>query len=84
MKTFKVSILSPLKSVYKSDITVSLTVPAHEGSLGILANHAEMVCSLKKGKAISREENGEEKQIELDEGMLYCKDNQVTILTKTG
>ncbi|HNX91465.1 MAG TPA: F0F1 ATP synthase subunit epsilon [Candidatus Omnitrophota bacterium] len=45
---FKLDILTPTGRFFSGDV-VSLIVPAINGSLGVLADHAPLVACLKKG-----------------------------------
>lgn len=55
-------------------------IPMADGSLGILANHAPMLCAMVKGKIYSRLEDGTEKTILVSPGITRVCDNEVTIL----
>ena len=52
-----------------------------EGSLGVLADHAPMLCALREGESLCRMEGGEEKTIRHSPGVANVRDNQVTIIT---
>jgi F-type H+-transporting ATPase subunit epsilon len=52
-KTFPLAILTPEKKIFDGPI-VSLIVPAELGYLGVLANHAPLIASLKTGRIIIR------------------------------
>ena len=52
-----------------------------DGSVGILANHAPMLCAVREGTARFRMENGEEKKLHLSAGVADVRNNTVMILT---
>jgi F-type H+-transporting ATPase subunit epsilon len=58
---------------------VSITLPATEGELTILAHHEPLICTLKKGTITIREPNGT-RVIEIEGGILETSYSQVTIL----
>ena len=80
MKEFKVSIYSPEKTVFEGD-ALSLIVPAEKGYLGVLANHAPLIASLRQGKIIIRKSAQETITVaSLGRGYLEVGDNTATIL----
>ena len=58
----------------------AVTLPGTLGSLGILANHAPMLCALDEGLVICRTEAGETDRIRISEGIASVADNKVTLL----
>ena len=56
-------------------------IPTADGSLGILANHAPMLCALREGSFLFRDEVGEETRYRLSGGVADVGGNAVTILT---
>lgn len=80
MKEFKLSIYTPEKAVFEGN-TVSLIVPAEKGYLGVLANHAPLIASLKCGKIIIKKNSGETVTVAPSgKGFLEVDKNEVTIL----
>ncbi len=57
------------------------SLPTTWGSVGILANHAPMLCALSEGRAVFQMEDGEEKTVSLHGGVANVRDNSVTILS---
>lgn len=55
-------------------------LPTDDGSVGILAHHAPMLCAVREGTALFRMENGEEKKLHFSAGVADIRDNTVTIL----
>ena len=58
----------------------AVTLPGVMGSLGILANHAPMLCALEEGLVSCRTEAGETVRIRISEGIANVADNEVTLL----
>lgn len=52
------------------------------GSVGVLANHAPMLCAMPEGESLCRMEGGEEKMIRHSAGVANVRDNQVTIIAE--
>ena len=50
------------------------------GSIGVLANHAAMVCALADGRVRCTYENGGASEIDIGAGIAEVADNQVTLL----
>lgn len=59
----------------------SVTAPAVEGQVGILAGHAPMICATRAGKITVREAGGREMTFEVDEGTLEVKESSAVLLT---
>lgn len=76
--SFKVEILTPDGSVLKTEVE-SLTAPAGEGYLGILAGHAPMICTLGMG-LVRLQQPGAERLLVVDHGVLEVMDGSVIIL----
>ncbi|MDO8535700.1 MAG: hypothetical protein Q7S30_01635 [Candidatus Omnitrophota bacterium] len=84
MKEFKLSISTPEKTIFDGKV-VSLVAPAENGYLGILADHAGLIASLKYGNIIIRKNSGEAVKITLSgKGFLEVDKNEATILLTTG
>ena len=56
-------------------------LPTAGGSVGILADHAPMLCAITDGVARFRMEDGEEKKLKLAGGVAKVGGNRVTILS---
>lgn len=80
MKEFKVSIYTPEKTIFEGN-AFSLIVPAEKGYLGVLANHAPLIASLKQGKIVIRKDSEETITVaSLGRGYLEVENNIATIL----
>jgi len=82
-KQFALEILSQENKIFEGKI-VSLVVPAKLGFLGVLANHAPLICTLTNGKITLREASGESKTFVVNtNGLLRVFNNQATILLES-
>ena len=58
----------------------AVTLPGALGSLGILANHAPMLCALDEGLLVCRTEAGETTRVHISEGIASVSDNNIILL----
>lgn len=58
----------------------SVTLPAVNGSLGILRGHAPMLCAVSSGLMKCRCESGESFRVRISDGIANVADNEVTLL----
>lgn len=81
-KKFKLSIVTPERIIYEGS-AVSLIVPAALGYLGVLANHAPLVASLRSGKIIFRNETEKSQTFNYQgAGIIEVLENNVNILLR--
>jgi F-type H+-transporting ATPase subunit epsilon len=52
-RTFRLEIVTPDRAVYGGEVE-SMRVPAYDGSLGVLAGHAPLLCIVKPGAVLLR------------------------------
>ena len=77
---FTVEIISPNKSILKSDAS-EVSIPSYEGQMGILKDHIPLITFLRPGLIAI---NGkEEKKYYVEEGTVEFSDNKLLILTTT-
>jgi F-type H+-transporting ATPase subunit epsilon len=81
-KTFKVEIVTPERTVLSQE-AVSLVVPAVEGELGIMADHAPLLAELTIGRIWFREPNGNIVRLATSGGFVEVRQNVVRILADT-
>ncbi|MBQ9663771.1 MAG: F0F1 ATP synthase subunit epsilon [Oscillospiraceae bacterium] len=55
-------------------------IPTAAGSVGVLADHAPMLCAMQEGETLCRMEGGEEKTVRHSAGVASVRNNRVTIL----
>ncbi|MFH1676878.1 MAG: ATP synthase F1 subunit epsilon, partial [bacterium] len=78
-KTFHLMIATPTGWAVKDDAE-SLIIPAAEGYMGILANHAPLMTALAIGTLTYRDSSGYDHIFAVTEGFLEVSQNTVTIL----
>ena len=80
MKTFKLVISTPEGDLFKGDV-VKVSVRGTEGELAILANHIPFVTSVKPCTCRVEMEDGEEKRVNLERGLLSVTLDGVTLMS---
>ena len=80
-ENFAVEIISPDKSILKSDAT-EVTIPSYEGQMGILKDHIPLITFLRPGLIIIKENSGEKKFF-IEDGTVEFSNNSLLILTST-
>ncbi|MFZ5753393.1 MAG: F0F1 ATP synthase subunit epsilon [Bacillota bacterium] len=80
-KTLNLEVVTPEKQVF-SDEVQSIIVPAAEGYLGVLPNHAPLISGLKPGVVKYRQE-GKTQLLAISGGFMEVSSNKVTILADT-
>jgi F-type H+-transporting ATPase subunit epsilon len=80
-ENFLVEIISPDKSILKSDAT-EVTIPSYEGQMGILKDHIPLITFLRPGLIIIKQDSGE-KNFFVEDGTVEFVDNNLLILTST-
>jgi len=76
----KCKLVTPNKLIYKGEAE-SLIIPGAHGGMGILENHAPLISLLSKGKLIIKLSDKEEKEFEIEGGVVEVKRGIVSILT---
>ncbi|MCK8824579.1 F0F1 ATP synthase subunit epsilon [Fuchsiella alkaliacetigena] len=79
-KTIQLDIATPERHVYNNEVEMVI-VPAIDGDLGVLPNHAPLMTALKVG-IIRVKVDGEEKLLASSGGFMEVKPDQVTILSE--
>ena len=80
-ENFAVEIISPDKSILKSEVT-EVTIPSYEGQMGILKDHIPLITFLRPG-LITIKENSGEKIFFIEDGTVEFSNNSLLILTST-
>lgn len=78
-KKFRLLIITPEKTVYDSEIN-SIIAPGDLGYLGVLADHAPLITSLKQGRLEITDQNGIKSTMAISGGLMEVLKNTVTIL----
>ncbi len=81
MKTFKLSISTPIGKNFNIENVVSLNANILEGWIGIMANHSPMISSLKISTFSIELDNGETIIGAIDGGIFNVSPTEVIILT---
>ena len=77
---FTVEIISPDKSIVKSD-TTEVTIPSYEGEMGILKDHIPLITFLRPGIIEIKDQN--ERKYFVEDGTVEFSNNNLLILTST-
>ena len=77
---FTVEIISPDKSIIKSD-TTEVTIPSFEGEMGILKDHIPLITFLRPG--IIKIKDQIERKYFVEDGTVEFSNNTLLILTST-
>jgi F-type H+-transporting ATPase subunit epsilon len=80
-KKFILDIVTPARKVLSAEVE-SVIVPASNGYLGILANHAPLVTSLGIG-VLRYKSQGKEEVVAICGGFMEVNDNKVSIMADT-
>ena len=80
-ENFIVEIISPDKSILRSD-TTEVTIPSYEGQMGILKDHIPLITFLRPGLIIIKQNSGEKKFF-VEDGTVEFSNNNLLILTST-
>ena len=75
------SVITPEGEVYDGKVD-AVTIPAHDGEIGILFHRAPLLCKLGAGRLRVRT-GAEETSWFVDAGFCQVLDNKVTVLTQT-
>ena len=82
MPSYKLQVITPLGTAYSGEVVHTL-LPAEDGFVGVLANHAPYVTSSAGGRFEIRETNGQEKKFKAGIGFFEVARNQATFLTQS-
>ena len=79
---YKLHVITPQGVAYTGEVLHS-SVPAEDGFVGILANHAPYITSSPGGQLEVREKDGREKNFKVGLGFFEVVKNQATFLTQS-
>jgi len=80
--TFLLEVVTPEKLVLSEEVQF-VVVPAVEGELGVLKNHAPLVCGIAVGVMRYTLADGSRRNVAIGEGFMEVIDNEVKVLTET-
>ncbi|MCU0641778.1 MAG: hypothetical protein MUC35_06860 [Candidatus Margulisbacteria bacterium] len=79
MKDFALEIRSAEKALFLGRV-ISLDVPASDGRLGVLADHAPLAAELAPGALVYKDPEGTVARVEGEGGFLIVKQNSASVL----
>lgn len=77
--SFKLHILTPERQFYLGE-AIKLITESSAGRIEILANHAELIASLKPSTAELKESDGKVQKAFITDGLLKVSNNEVMLL----
>ena len=80
--SYELQVLTPQGPALTARVVHTL-VPAEDGSVGVLANHAPYVTSSPGGRFEIREDNGAEKKFKAGPGFFEVAHNKASFLTQS-
>lgn len=80
-KDFQLMIFTPEEKVFEDPVT-SVVAPGEAGYLGILADHASLVTTLKTGNLEVTDRSGQKNIWKIKSGFLEVNNNSATILAE--
>jgi len=80
--TFNFKVLTPNKAEL-DDTVVSIVAPGTDGYLGVLANHAPLITTLRSGDLKVRYEGDREVHFAIGQGILKVAENVAILLTES-
>lgn len=80
--SYQLTVITPQGPAYTGEV-VHTFLPAEDGFVGVLANHAPYVTSSSGGRLEVREKSGTEKKFRVGEGFFEVAHNQATFLTRS-
>jgi F-type H+-transporting ATPase subunit epsilon len=80
--TYRFKILSPKMRVLDEDV-VSIVAPGEAGYLGVLANHAPLISTMKEGEVKVTLAGGGERRFRIAGGILRVAHNSAILLAES-
>jgi len=80
--TFMLEVVTPDRIILSDEVQLAV-VPAIEGELGVMRNHAPLVAALNIGVMRYKNPDGEQKKMALSGGFVEVLDNVVRVLVET-
>ncbi|QNN22394.1 hypothetical protein HED60_08940 [Planctomycetales bacterium ZRK34] len=78
---FECSLVTPEQSMFEGTVTYA-NIPAHDGQLGVMANHAPLLVQLGSGELDLTLPGGAHRQFDLTGGFAQVNDNKLTLLSE--
>ncbi len=83
MKVFRLEVITPERTVFDGDVQ-SVTLPAEDGAMSVLAGHAPLVATLEIGPAKVVKADGTKSWLMLGDGFVEVTHNHVRVLADVG
>jgi F-type H+-transporting ATPase subunit epsilon len=80
---FRLTLVTPEKTIVKDAELAEITLPAHSGELNILPGHAELMTVLKAGRLNYRLQSGETADYVIAWGYCQVTDHSVLVLAES-
>jgi len=78
--SFRCVVITPERQALDTEVS-QVTVPAHDGEIGILSGHAPLLCNLGVGLLKVQDTSGNAQFLLVDGGFCHVLNNEVTLLT---
>ena len=82
MPYYHLEVITPQGATFKGEVVHAL-IPAEDGFVGVLANHASYITSSPGGRLEVRERSGQEKKFRVGNGFFEIVKNQAVFLTQS-
>lgn len=79
---YNFKILTPNRKALDEEV-VSIVAPGELGYLGVLANHAPLITTLKRGTLKVKFDDGRQDEYEISGGILKVANNEAILLTES-
>jgi len=80
-KTFQCSLVTPQRQELEGEATYA-NLPAHDGQLGVMADHAPMLVKLGSGPMRLDMAEGSARRFALDGGFAQMRQNKLILITE--
>ena len=81
--SFRLCIVTGDETVLDTEVSY-VNLPTGFGSVGILLNHAPMLCAVAEGVLRCRLKDGSTLRVRVSEGVASVADNELTVLCRSG
>ena len=83
MATFSLSVVTPERTLFEGEFA-SVVVPAHEGYMGVMANHAPVISALGTGILEATDAQGIRRHVLVSGGFAEVSANKMIVLADRG
>jgi F-type H+-transporting ATPase subunit epsilon len=75
------TVVTPEAQIFDAEVA-DVVLPAHDGLVGILPDHAPLLCNLGAGLLRYTDSDKQRHTVYIEEGFGHVRNNEVTILTR--